>query len=212
MDFLETPRFPLCPAFGYSAEPRYSVTRIERAGGHDQANLNWSRVKHRYSISIPAREVEAIAEAHEFYHAVAGTAGRFRFQDHADYKSCRVHANPTPLDAPLVLDASVSPALYVLTKRYTIGALSRDREIRKPVAGTIRVADNGVEKVEGVDWTLDPTWGTVEIAFVPAGALTWGGEFDTPVRFASEFPVEMVERQIQSVSFMLEECRLRSPT
>lgn len=212
MDFLETPRFPTCPAFGYSAEPRYSVTRIQLAGGHERANLNWSRVLHRYTLSIGPRDEDAIAEAHEFYHAVAGMAGRFRFKDHVDFKSCRSPGDPTPVDQPLVFDAEQSPASYVLTKRYTMGALTRDREIRKPIAGTIRVADNGVEKTEGVDWTLDPTFGLVTLGFSPAGPLTWGGEFDVPVRFVSEFPVEIVERQIQNVSFVLEEVRLRSGT
>lgn len=206
MDFLETPRFPTCPAFGYTAEPVYSVTHIERAGGHEQSNLNWSRVLHRYTLSIGPRDVEAVAEALEFYHAVAGTAGRFRFKDFADFKSCRVHDVTSALDQPVVLDTSVSPSVYQLLKRYTMGALTRDREIRKPL-GTIRIANDGTEVDEGIDWTLDYATGIVTLNFSP-GVLTWGGEFDVPVRFASEFPVEIVENNIQNVSFVLKEVRL----
>jgi hypothetical protein len=44
--------------------------------------------------------------------------------------------------------------------------------------------------------------------YAPAGALTWGGQFDVPVRFDSEFPVEILNLRIQSATFTLRELQL----
>jgi uncharacterized protein (TIGR02217 family) len=206
--FLESPPFPKCPSFGFVSEPMYSVTIIERSSGIESRNRNWNYPLHRYSATVGPRAEEDIAELLEFWHAIGGTAYGFRFNDGVDNRSCRLYETITPTDQPLVIDATHSPTAYQLTKRYTYGARSQDRPIFKPIADTIRVADGGVEKIETVDWTLDTTTGLVTLLFTPAGALTWGGEFDVPVRFDSEFPVELVDRRIQSVSFVLKEQRV----
>lgn len=207
MDFLETPTFPKCPSFGFTSEPMYDVTITRRASGHERRNRNWSRPLHRYTATVGPREDADVQEVLEFWHAVGGRAVGFRFNDGNDNKSCRVHEVPSAIDQPLILVAGVSPAVYQLTKRYSAGALYQDREISKPISGTILVADNGVSKLEGVDWTLDYTTGLVSILFVPTGPLTWGGEFDVPVRFDSELPVELMDKRIQSASFSLMELR-----
>jgi uncharacterized protein (TIGR02217 family) len=148
--------------------------------------------------------VEAdVQEALEFYHAVGGRAYGFRFKDYADYKSCRVNETTTNLDQPIALDGGV----YQLVKDYTAGALTQRREIYKPVQGTILIADNGTAKTETTHYTIDYTLGIVTLLFTPAGTLTWGGEFDVPVRFDSEFPVEIQNTRIQSASFTLKELR-----
>lgn len=208
MQFLETPAFPVCPGFGYTADPNYSVTHVQRAGGRERSNLNWSEALRRFNFAVGPREEEFISELIEFYHAVGGPAGRFRFKDHSDFLSCRINEDVTPLDQPLVASVDVSPEGYQLTKRYTAGALTRDRRIQKPLGSTIRIADGGVEKTPTVDFSVDTTIGVVYLNFVPAGALTWGGEFDVPVRFESTLPVEIIEQRIQSVDVSLVEVRL----
>jgi uncharacterized protein (TIGR02217 family) len=65
------------------------------------------------------------------------------------------------------------------------------REIRKPVAATVRVAVDAVEKDEGDDWSCDLTTGVVTFTpgALPASgkAVTAGFEFDGPVRFDTDF-------------------------
>lgn len=207
--FLETPRFPGCPSFGFMSEAVYAVAIIERASGVEQRNRSWSRPLHRYTATVGPRLEAEIQEALEFYHAVGGRAYGFRFRDAVDYKSCRVNETATALDQPLEVIAD-SPEYYQMVKRYTMGALSQQRDIYKPVQGTILVADNGVTKTEGADYTVDYTRGTVDLLFAPVGALTWGGEFDVPVRFDSEFPVEALNQRIQSATFTLRELRAAS--
>jgi uncharacterized protein (TIGR02217 family) len=213
--FIEDPPFPACASFGFTSEPMYSVTPIERASGVETRNRNWSRPLHRYTATVGPRVEADIAEALEFWHAVGGTAYGFRFHDAVDYKSCRINETVSPLDQPLIVDPSISPEVYQLTKRYVLGSHYQSREIYKPIIGTIRIADAGVEKLEGTDWSLDYATGLVTLNFVPAnspGDLTWGGEFHVPVRFDSEFPVEIQNRRIQSVSFTLRELRRANAT
>jgi uncharacterized protein (TIGR02217 family) len=59
------------------------------------------------------------------------------------------------------------------------------RPIKKPVAGTVRVAVGGDALQEGIEYFVDTATGLVTFAYAPVnGALvTAGFEFDTPVRF-----------------------------
>jgi uncharacterized protein (TIGR02217 family) len=208
-DFLESPRFPGCPRLGLVSDPEYSVTPVRTAGGWETRNLNWAQPLTRVTITVGPgdRLADDIQELLEFWHAVGGSAMGFRYKDWSDYKSCRIGNTPSQHDQPLVWIAGDT---YQLTKRYTAGAQSRDRAIRKPVAGTILIDDDGVLKTETTDYTVDYTTGIVTLNFTPVstGDLTWGGEYDIPVRFDSGFPVEQLLRTMQSVSFTLQEIRV----
>jgi uncharacterized protein (TIGR02217 family) len=205
--FLETPRFPGCPSFGFTSEPVYSVSVVEMASGIERRNRNWSRPLHRYSATVGPRVQAEVQEALNYYHAVGGRAYGFRFKDATDYLSCAVGVTPTSIDQPIVFDETT--AGYQLVKDNTVGVLTQRREIYKPVQNTILVADAGVLKTEGVDYTIDYSSGIVTFLYTPADdtLLTWGGEFDVPVRFDSEFPVEVQNYRIQSASFTLRELR-----
>jgi len=206
--FLETPRFPQCPSFGFVSEPMYVVSVVERASGVELRNRSWSRPLYRYTATVGPRVEGDVQDALEFYHAVGGRAYGFRFKDPVDYMSCRVGQAPTALDQPLYAVSGSSPEAYQLVKEYRYGALTQQREVYKPVQGSLLIADAGVTKIESVDYTVDYATGLVQLLFTPSGALTWGGEFDVPVRFDSEFPVEVLNARIQSASFSLRELRL----
>ena len=63
-----------------------------------------------------------------------------------------------------------------------------DRDIRKPVAGTIKVALDGVDQAEGSDFTVDTATGVVSFTSAPGNgvAITAGFEFDVPARFGTD--------------------------
>ena len=207
--FIETPVFPGCPKFGLTSEPGYDVSIIKLSSGRERRNRNWSRPLTRVTITVgpgPQRDGE-VQELLEFWHAVGGTAIGFRYKDWSDYKSCRVSDTVSSTDQPLVATGD-SPETYQLTKRYTAGAAIQDREISKPVSGTILIADGGTLKAETTDYTIDYSTGLVSLLFSPSGTLTWGGEFDIPVRFDSTFPIEHLQRDFQTVSFTLQEVRV----
>lgn len=210
--FLETPRFPSCPSFGFVSEPIYVVSVIERSSGIESRNRTWSRPLHRYTATVGPKIGPDVYEVLRFYHAVGGRAYGFRFKDYVDFKSCAADDTVSATDQPILIDTTDSPDSYILVKEYTFGALTQQREIRKPVQGTIIVAEDGSPLTEGADYTIDYSTGVVTLGTSPSGTLTWGGEFDVPVRFDSEFPVEIVSRNAQhyinSAQFLLKELRL----
>lgn len=206
MSFLETPVFPVCPRLGMTSTPNYSVTISEAVSGFERRNRNWSMPRHVYQITVGPKMTTEVDALIEFWHAVGGPECGFRFKDWADYKSCRKSADATALDQgfePL----SGSPGGFQMLKTYRAGVRAQTRKILKPVAGTILIADNGVTKTETTDYAVDYSSGIVTIFFSPVGELSWGGEFDVPVRFDSELPVDSMTRDIEQVSFQLKEVR-----
>lgn len=208
------PIFPSCPSFGFTSQPDYSVSIVERASGVRSINRNWYYPLHVYTaVPIGERQQEDIHRVLKFWHALGGRSGRFLFHDRVDYKSSAViDDDPTPNDQPLI-EILDSPGGYQLTKLYEDeDALSQQqRVIQKPMPATIRVANAvGVEQPEGT-WTLDYDTGilTPEGGFVGV-PTTWGGQFYVPVMFESPPEFTITNRRIQQTSFTLRELRLPS--
>lgn len=206
MSFLETPVFPLCPRLGKVSTPQYSVTISEVASGFERRNRNWAMPRHIYSVTVGPKYNEDIDALIEFWHALGGPECGFRFKDWADYKSCRKSATITALDQG-VQPIAGSPGGFQLLKTYRAGARAQTRKIVKPVQGTILIADDGGLLTEGVDYSLNYATGLADFFVAPSGLVTWGGEFDVPVRFDSEFPIESMTDTIEQVSFQLKEIR-----
>lgn len=205
--FLESPRFPGCPSFGYTVNPKYSTTISTLASGREFRNRNWARPLLEIEVTVGPRLQEEIEELLEFWHAVGGQELGFRFKDQSDYKSCRLGDAIAPTDQPFVL-VNGSPNGYQMVKQYTAGIRQQIRYISKPVQGTIRVANTLGQEQASSRWSIDYTTGLL----TPNGSFSgtpgsWGGEFDVPVRFNSEFPIQLMDHEIQSVSFTLMELR-----
>lgn len=209
MSFLETPRFPGCPRFGFTSTPQYSVTITQTASGRERRNRNWARALNVYSVQIGPKMEDEIQEILEFWHAMGGPECGFRLKDWSDYRSCRVSQTVSSIDQVLVLTPG-SPGGYQLTKTYQFGTRQQVRNILKPVQGTVKLADAGVLKTENVHYLVDYTSGIITTFFSPVGQITAGYEFDVPVRFDSEFPLELSNHQVEQVSFQLRE--IRDPT
>ena len=190
--FLESPRFPGCPAFGFTADPEYRVVITRRASGVELRNRAWNYPLAKITVTVGPRLENEIQELIEFWHVVGGSAVGFRVKDYTDFKSCQVQNDPLATDQPLV-ETDVA-GIYQLTKRYQFGTGTRDRPIYKPVEGTIVLSGSG---------TIDYTTGLVD-----GTGGTWGGEFDLPMRFEPTFPIEVVNLRIESVNFALQELRM----
>jgi uncharacterized protein (TIGR02217 family) len=205
--FLESPPFPGCPSFGYTVNPKYSTTISSLPSGKEFRNRNWARPLIEIEVTVGPRVQDEIEDLLEFWHAVGGQELGFRFKDESDYKSCRLSNDPLPTDQPFSIVAG-SPGGYQLIKRYTAGIRTQLRYISKPVNGTIRVANELGAEQPSSRWSIDYTNGllTPNGGFVGTPSA-WGGEFDVPVRFNSEFPVQLMDHEIQSVTFTLLELR-----
>lgn len=204
--FLETPVFPACPSFGFTGTPRYSVTITGTASGREKRNRNWARQLLTFDCTVGPREEDTIQEILEWWHAMGGEECGFRFRDYTDYKSCRVNQIPAATDQPFAATPG-SPSEFQLVKTYVKGSRVQVRPIYKPVQGTILVKDGSVSKTEGTDWTIDYAMGVLVPHFTILHGLSWGGEFDVPVRFDGDFPVQILDKEIQSVQFTLVELR-----
>lgn len=204
--FIESPKFPACPSFGYTAQPDLSVTVIATASGREKRNRNWEYPKTTFSCVVGPRDEDSVQEVRDFFLAMGAEECGFRFQDYQDYKSCFVSDTPEDTDQPILLDDTVSPPEYYLAKEYVAGPRALIRRIIKPVTGTILVSDAGVLKTEGAGaghYSIDYTTGIVTLHFTPTGQLRWGGEYDVPVRFNSQLPVQIVDKEIMSVQFSM---------
>ncbi|MFZ5610171.1 MAG: phage distal tail protein, Rcc01695 family [Pseudomonadota bacterium] len=178
-------RFPVDIAFGATGGPVFSTTVSEMVSGAEQRNINWAQARARYDVGGGLRGEADLAQLIAFFRARQGRAHGFRFKDWADFSSASVGTSVSASDQVLGAGDGLATS-FQLVKHY--GDLGADvvRPILKPVAGTVRVALDGVELTSG--WVVDTTTGVLDFENPPvSGAqITAGFEFDVPVRFAED--------------------------
>lgn len=152
MSFIETPACPNDHGYGGSGGPGYSTDIVATASGYEHRNSNWSSARRRWDIGYTRNQTQ-LNTLMDFFHAVRGKAHGFRFRDPADY-------------AVTTTDGSIgsavgdgTPGPHQLRKRYTSGATTTDRDIRKPATAAIYRA--GVLKTLTTHYTLDTATGLV---------------------------------------------------
>lgn len=179
MAFHET-RLPARLAFGSTGGVERRTEVVTLASGFERRSTPWAQGRRRYLIGAGLRALDDAAALVAFFEARRGRLHGFRFKDFADFKSCAPSAAPAATDQEIgVGDAEVTA--FQLTKAY--GDLAR--EIRKPVAGTVTAALDGVVTTA---FTVDTATGIVTFTSPPAedAVVTVGFEFDTPVRFDTD--------------------------
>ena len=201
-----TPRFPICPAYGFTVDPFLLVKIIAREGGYETVDRKWSHFRRTFEgVPLGDRAQEDVEGILYFWLAVGGMSGAFRFKDYTDFKSTTLGDAISATDQPLVA-LGTSPETYQLTKVYTHGALSYSRPITRPVGATVAIA-NEVGAVQ-TDWTLDEATGIVTPGGGFVGTPTAAGfEFDVLCRFAANFTPQIVQLEIQNASVSLIEKR-----
>src|SRR3546814_743489 len=206
MEFLESPRFPGCPSYGYTSEPMYSTVVTQAQSGRERRNRLWARPLFRFTFEVGPRAQEELQAVNEYFHAVGGRESGFRFRDEADYLSCRVGETATAFDQ--LAAPTDDPLVYQLMKYYTVGSRTQERIISKPVSNEILLGVGGVAVTTG--FAIDYATGLITFDSEPGSAgVTWGGQFDVPVRFDSDsLPIILENRRVQSASFTLTVPRL----
>ncbi|MBP1805505.1 DUF2460 domain-containing protein [Rubellimicrobium aerolatum] len=183
MSFHET-RFPTALSFGAQGGPERRTEIVTLSNGWEERNSPWSQSRRRYDAGLGLRSLDDLHALLAFWEARMGQLHGFRWKDWADHKSCAPSVLPGPLDQEIGTGDGTTRA-FQLRKAYASGGVTHWRTIRKPVAGTVRVAVAGQEST---GWTLDPATGLVTFATAPAAgaAITAGFEFDVPVRFDAD--------------------------
>ncbi len=178
-------RFPDDISRGARGGPERRTQIIELASGDEERNASWANSRRRYDAAYGIRRVDDLATVVAFFEARNGRLHGFRWKDWADYKSCLPSATPAATDQAIGTGDGATTD-FQLVKIYTSGSQSWTRTITKPVAGTVKVAIDGVEQTTG--WSVDTTTGVVSFTTAPAAGatITAGFEFDVPVRFDTD--------------------------
>jgi len=176
-NFVETPRFPDWIAFWARGGRTFNTTVTRTYGGNEYRNAAWAIGLGEYLwdnadaaafSQNPALTGYAYTAMRNLFSVTMGQLYPFRFKDFRDYK-----------DDGAGIFVSIDSTHFQMYKHYAVSPLSYNQIIQKPVSGTVVV--NG-----GASPVIDYTTGIVTVA---SGTPTsWTGEFDIPVRFASDVP------------------------
>ena len=172
--------FPIAIGQEASVSPGFSTNVVTSVSGHEYRNANWSEARLRFDAGPGIRGEAELAELIDFFRARRGRAVGFRFRDPFDHSSAALGGVAAPVDQALGVGDGARTR-FALRKTY--GGV--ERRISRPVAGSVRVAVAGVERVSG--WSL-VAGGSVLFTTAPAnGAVVSAGfRFDVPVRFAED--------------------------
>ena len=180
-------RFPLRLSLTSSGGPGRQTDIVSLSNGREARNRRWRFSRRRYDVGTAVRSVADLYAVLEFFEARGGQLHGFRFRDPVDCSSAR------PGDAVMVLDQWIGTgdgetATFQLVKSYGDGAAIERRPVVKPVAGSVRIALDGVEQMVG--FTCDASTGIVTFAggHVPAegSEIRAGFDYDVPVRFDTD--------------------------
>ena len=187
-DFHEI-RFPLDVSMRGSGGPERHTEIVTLGSNREARNARWAHSRRRYEAGYGVKTLAQLAQVIEFFEERRGRLYGFRWRDRADFASCPPGATPAPTDQ-ILGTGDGTQATFQLVKIYGGAFAPYSRTIAKPVAGSVRVAVNGVEKPPP-QISVDVTTGVVTFAsgHIPsAGAVvTAGFEFDAPVRFDADY-------------------------
>jgi len=154
---------------------------VTSVGGFEVRNIATAQSIFEYDISItPGDFDDATIEAvHALYKVCRGKTYGFRFRDW-DPKN-RV------LDAEPIGTGDGSQTTFQITKSWTLDGQTHSRKVTRPVAG-LQVFKAGVPQTIATHYTIDLDTGIITFLSAPGAgqAITVTGEFDIPVRFASD--------------------------
>jgi len=178
MQVFDDVLFPI--ALGREAEvaPEVSTAILTSAGGHEARNAAWAEARTRYDVGPGVRSEADIRELLAFYRARMGPARAFRLRDPFD--DCSNDAGEPGATDQTIGEGDGHRQSFALVKHYG----DTERRIARPVAGSVRVAVDGMETA-----AFELGAGGVVIFDVPPGlgaVVTAGFRFDVTVRFAED--------------------------
>jgi len=177
-------RFPTNIAFGSSGGPERRTEVVTLGSGGERRNVRWADSRRRYDAGYGVRSLADLSQVIAFFEERRGKLFGFRWRDRTDDRSCAPSIEPAPTDQSLG-EGDGETTVFRLKKTYGALHAPYERAIAKPVAGSVRVALDGVA-VE--DFEIDLATGLVTLAEAPAdgAVVTAGFQFDVPVRFDTD--------------------------
>lgn len=175
---------PLDLALGASGGPERRTEVVLLGSGREVRNQRWAASRRRWNLGSAVRGLADLAVIVAFFEARRGRLTGFRFRDPLDHSSAPPGATPAATDQ-VIGTGDGTRTSFALVKRYGSGAGAYDREIAKPVGGSVIVAVAGQPAALA---GADPATGLVTLAIPPpaGAAVTAGFVFDVPVRFDTD--------------------------
>ena len=182
--------FPLDIALKSAGGPERRTEIVALGSGAEERNARWAHARRHYNAGYGVKTFEALTQVVAFFEERRGRLYGFRWRDRLDHSSTMPGAGVSPLDQAIAIGDGETD-VFALTKTYGSLHAPYARPITKPVAGSVRVAVDGVEQIDGEDFTCDPASGLVTFLpeRIPAGGavITAGFLFDVPVRFDTDY-------------------------
>lgn len=178
--------FPFSVALGARGGPVRRTEIVTLGSGREERNTPHAHSRRLWNAGPGVKTLDDLHALTAFFEARRGRLHGFRFRDPLDHKSCAPSASLSATDQ-LLATSDGAMTEYSLVKHYPSGGENYVRPIAKPVAGSVRIAVDGVE-LDGADFALDPVTGLVSLVTQPGAglAVTAGFEFDCPVRFDTD--------------------------
>lgn len=181
--------FPLDVAMHARGGPERRTDVVRTGSGREERNQKWAHSRRRWEAGYGVKSLAAVAQIVEFFEERRGRLYGFRWRDRVDWRSCAPGAQLSPVDQLIGVGDGATRS-FQLVKRYGATFAPYTRDIVKPVAGSVRVAVDGVEAAP-TRFDVDSTTGVVTFApgFTPppGAAVTSGFHFDAPVRFDTDY-------------------------
>lgn len=180
-------RFPSTLSFGSVGGPERRTEIVTLANGFEERNTPWAHSRRRYDAGVAMRSLDDVEELIAFFEARQGQLFGFRWKDWTDYRSV-ASSREVAYDDQVIGQGDGVTTDFTLVKNYRSGVHVYARPIQKPVAGSVRVGIGGVEKQDGIEYTVDSATGVVRFLSAPdiGAEVTAGFEFDVPVRFDTD--------------------------
>lgn len=182
--------FPLDIALKSAGGPERRTDVVVLGSGAEERNARWAHSRRRYDAGYGVKTLDALAQVVVFFEERRGRLHGFRWRDRLDHSSAAPEM-PVAATDQLIGTGDGATDSFTLCKTYGAFYSPYQRPIVKPVAGSVRVAVDGNEAEEGIDFTVDATTGLV--TFLPGhipgngSAVTAGFLFDVPVRFDADY-------------------------
>ncbi|HVV94706.1 MAG TPA: DUF2460 domain-containing protein [Hyphomicrobiales bacterium] len=180
-------RFPTAIALGARGGPMRKTDIVALGSGGESRNARWADARRRWDAGWGIKDFAGLGDVVQFFEERRGRLYGFRWHDRLDFSSAAPGAAVAATDQAIGVGDGTTK-VFALTKIYGASFAPYARPIKKPVAGTVRIAVAGVEQTIGSAVAVDETTGLVTFASAPAtgAAIAAGFEFDVPVRFDTD--------------------------
>lgn len=170
---------PLKISLGTSSGLQFRTDVVTYGNGKEYRNSRWAFQKGMFDVSYVVKNRADAIEVYNFFIAAKGRFNTFRVYDSLDNTS-NSDGTTTPTNTDqLIGTGDGSTVAYQLIKNYSNGVTSHNKNITKPVSGSVIVS---VDDVNTTNFTVNTSTGIITLGFVP----TLGQEIKAGFRYHLE--------------------------